>query len=101
MICPLRNLYDCDIIIWHVATPSPSGQSQPSRARRLDRNTVDTHHGRCLLDGCSAQTPFSSGYQDKTITKENIHSNLAKPLLLETLHRGAAMCCKGMWDYME
>lgn len=47
----------------------------PGRARRLARNTVDTHHGRLLLDGVSAQTTVSSGYEDET--EENICSDFA------------------------
>ena len=53
-------------------------------------------HGRCLLDGCSAQT-VSSDYQDKIVTKEDIHSELANLLPLETLRREALRGAAKLW----
>ena len=57
------------------------------------RNTADTHRGRRLLDGFSAQTEVSSDYKDKAATKEDIHSDLANLLPLERLRRGATTHC--------
>jgi len=82
MICPLRNKYrDGDIIVRTV---------RPGRAHWLARNTADTHHKSCLLDGFSAQATVSSGYKDRADTKEDICSDLANSLPSETLHRGGA-----------
>ena len=92
MICTLRKLYgDCNVIVKCVE----------SYACRLAKNTVDAHHrhrlldgrthGRQLLDGYSAQAMVSSGYEDETDAKEDIHSDLANLLPLESLRRGATM----------
>ena len=43
----------------------PKSAVKLSHARRLARNTEDTHHKCRLLDRFSAQTMVSSGYEDK------------------------------------
>jgi len=39
----------------------------------------------------------SSGYQDKIVTEEDIHSELANSLLLETLRREALRGAAKVW----
>ena len=71
----------------------PHKDSHTWRSRRIAKNTANAHHGHRLLDRCLAQTTFSSGYQDKTATDEDVHirSDLANLLPVERLCRGAAM----------
>ena len=53
------------------------GQSKLSHTRRFARNTEDTHHRCCLVDGFSSQTMVSSGCEDEKATEKDIHSDHA------------------------
>ena len=55
------------------------------------QNTEDTHHRCRLLHRFSVLMMVFGGYKEKTATEEDIHSDLANSLPLETLRRGAAM----------
>ena len=61
---------------------------------QVSQNTMDTHHGHRLLDGCSAQTASSSGCNDETVTKKTFVV-LTNSLPQEMLHRGALI--SDMW----
>ena len=68
----------------------PTRTVLPGRARRFPRNTMDTHLRHRNLDGFTAQTTVSNGYEDETATEEDIRSDLANSLPLETLRRGCS-----------
>lgn len=68
-------------------------------ACRLVKNMVNTHHGRRLLDGFSAQMTVSNDYEDETATKEDIHIDLANSLPLKTLPH-AMKVWAAIWSVM-